>query len=132
MGGKSILLVEDNEINMEIETEILKSLGFFVTPAADGREAVEKLSASSPGDYDLILMDIQMPVMDGWKATAAIRRLPDPALASIPIIAVSANSFESDVRKSMESGMDAHLPKPLNVPQLLETIERVSKGRLEE
>ena len=120
---KSILLVEDNEINLEIETEILQELGFAVDMAEDGSIAVEKLKQAGPGRYDLVLMDIQMPVMDGWQAARAIRALPDPALARIPIIALSANVFDSDIRRSEESGMDAHLPKPLDVPQLLEAIE---------
>ena len=117
------MLVEDNEINLEIETEILQELGFAVDMAEDGSIAVEKLKQAGPGRYDLVLMDVQMPVMDGWQAARAIRALPDPALARIPIIALSANVFDSDIRRSEESGMDAHLPKPLDVPQLLEAIE---------
>ena len=120
--GRTILLVEDNALNLEIETDILSELGFVIDSAENGHIAVEKLSASRPGDYLLVLMDIQMPVMDGREASMAIRRLPDSALSRIPIIALSANAFESDRRKSIESGMDAHLTKPLNVPLLLETI----------
>lgn len=120
-----ILLVEDNEINLEIETEILHGLGFETETATDGSIAVEKVRQSSPGDYDLILMDIQMPVMNGRQAARAIRRLENPELAHIPIIALSANAFESDKRKSIESGMDAHLTKPIDVPLLHETIIKV-------
>ena len=120
---RRILLVEDNEINLEIETEILGSLGFHLDTAADGRAALEKVRASAPGDYDLILMDIQMPVMDGWEATRAIRALDSPALAGIPIVALSANVFDSDIQKSLDAGMDAHLGKPVDVPLLLRTIE---------
>lgn len=129
---KSILLVEDNEINREIETEILQELGFAVDTAEDGSAGVEKLKQAGAGRYDLVLMDIQMPVMDGWQAARAIRALPDPALARIPIIALSANVFESDMRRSEESGMNAHLPKPLDVSQLLETIEALSGGQARE
>ena len=123
--GRRLLLVEDNEINLEIETEILRDLGFTVDTAADGQIAVEKVSASAPGAYDFVLMDIQMPTMDGWQAARAIRALPDPALAGPPIIALSANVFEGDVRTSIESGMDAHLTKPMDVPLLLKTVEEV-------
>lgn len=123
-----VLLVDDNEINLEIETELLKELGFLVETANDGNIAVEKVSASSPGEYSFILMDIQMPVMDGRKAAEAIRRLNDPVLSCIPIIALSANAFESDKRLSTESGMNAHLTKPIDVPVLLETISRIVPG----
>ncbi len=128
--GQRILLVEDNEINLEIETELLEEMGFVVEPAENGSIAVEKLQQSAPGTYDLVLMDIQMPVMDGWQAARAIRRMSDPVLARIPIIALSANVFESDMRKSKESGMDAHLPKPLDIMHLLETIKEVLRRRL--
>lgn len=121
---KKILLVEDNEINLEIETEILQELGFLIDTATDGSIAVEKIKNSKPGDYSLILMDIQMPVMDGREATKLIRRLDDPTLSQIPIIALSANAFESDKRLSIESGMNAHLTKPIDIPILLETIAK--------
>ena len=120
---RRILLVEDNELNMEIETELLGELGFHIEPAGNGKEALERVAASAPGEIDLVLMDIQMPVMDGWQASQAIRALPDPAMAGIPIIALSANVFESDIQRSMECGMNAHLKKPLDVPALLRTIE---------
>lgn len=126
----TILLVEDNEINLEIETELLQEMGFLIEPATDGSIAVEKMSHSFPGEFDLILMDIQMPVMDGWSAAVAIRKLDNPALARIPIIALSANVFEDDIRKSLESGIDAHLPKPMDLNLLLTTIERIRKKRL--
>ncbi len=122
---RRILLVEDNEINREIATELLQELDFIIDWAPDGSVAVEKMKNAKPGDYDVILMDIQMPVMNGWEATKAIRRLPDPALAQIPIIAISANVFESDMRKSAESGMNAHLAKPMNVAEVSETIEEL-------
>lgn len=122
---KKILLVEDNEINLEIETEILQELGFRIETATNGCIAVEKMKASSPGEYAFILMDIQMPVMNGWEAAAAIRRLENPVLSHIPIIALSANAFENDERMSMESGMDAHLTKPIDIPLLLDTAVKV-------
>lgn len=122
-----ILLVEDNAFNREIETEILKSLDFPVETAGNGREAVEKLQAAGPEHFGLILMDIQMPVMNGWEATKAIRALPDPALSRIPIVALSANVFESDVQKSLELGMNAHLAKSVDVPELLGTIEAITR-----
>lgn len=122
-----ILLVEDNMINLEIETEILQGLGFFIETAVNGSIAVEKLEHSKPGDFDVVLMDIQMPVMDGRQAAKAIRNLKNPLLASIPIIALSANAFESDKQLSIESGMDAHLTKPIDIPLLLETIGKVIK-----
>lgn len=123
--GRKILLVDDNEINLEIETELLTELGFLVETANNGKIAVEKVLASVPGEYSFVLMDIQMPVMDGRKATEAIRRHDDPVLSRIPIIALSANAFESDKRLSTESGMNAHLTKPIDVPILLETIARI-------
>lgn len=122
--SKKILLVEDNEINLEIETAILEELGLHIDTATDGSIAVEKMQHSKPGEYALILMDIQMPVMNGRQATKAIRKLKDKILSHIPIIALSADAFESDKRKSIESGMDAHLPKPIDIPVLLETIAR--------
>jgi CheY-like chemotaxis protein len=82
-----------------------------------------------PGEYDLILMDIQMPVMDGWQAAQAIRALANPALAAIPIVALSANVFQSDINKSLDSGMEAHLTKPIDIPALMKTIERILKRR---
>lgn len=123
-GSKRILLVDDNEINLEIEAEMLGDAGFLVETAGDGKVALEMITQSPPGKYDLILMDIQMPVMDGYQATREIRRISDPRLARIPIIAVSANAFEEDRRKAMECGMNAHLPKPLDMDQLVEVIRK--------
>lgn len=121
---KRILVVDDNEINREIENEVLKDAGYLVDTASDGSIAYEKIKQSKPGDYDLILMDIQMPVMDGYHATRAIRQMDDPILAGIPIIAVSANTFEEDKRKALESGMNAHLGKPLDTSQLYKLIRK--------
>lgn len=127
--NQRILLVDDNDINLQIETEILRGLGFLIETATNGSIAVDKVKNSSPGDYALVLMDIQMPVLDGRKAAAAIRRLPNPALANIPIIALSADAFENDIRMSIECGMDAHLTKPIDIPLLLETIAKTMQIR---
>ena len=128
-GKHKILLVEDNELNLEIETELIKEMGFIVDTAMDGSIAVDKVSHSKPGEYSLVLMDIQMPVMDGYQAAKAIRRLKDPILRAIPIIAVSSNAFEEDRRKSRESGMDGHMAKPVDYPKLLDMIEKTLRRR---
>jgi len=127
--GTKILLTDDNEINLEIETEILEDLGFVVDTADDGDVAVEKVKNSKAGEYALVLMDIQMPRMDGRKATELIRKLDEPQLADIPVIALSANAFDSDRKASMECGMDAHLAKPLDVNVLLRTVAKVLRSR---
>lgn len=125
---QTILLVEDNEINREIEAELLERMNFVVVPVEDGQAALHKIEQASPGEYDLVLMDLQMPVMDGWQTAAAIRKLPDPALAEIPIIALSASIFLKDYQKSEESGINAHLAKPMNLPVLMDTIEKLTKN----
>lgn len=122
--NQKILLVDDTEVNLIIETEILQELGFLIETATDGSIAVKKVKNSKPGEYALVLMDIQMPIMDGRQAAKEIRKLNDPILSRIPIIALSADAFESDKRISIESGMDAHLTKPIDVQQLLETIAK--------
>lgn len=122
-----ILLAEDNEINREIETELLERMGFIVVPVADGRQALDKVTHASPGDYDLLILDLQMPEMNGWQVSAAIRKLPDPTLAHIPIIALSANVGIRDRRQSLESGIDVHLAKPMDLNVLLETIEKITR-----
>lgn len=123
--NQKVLLVEDNEVNLEIETELLVGVGLNIETAKDGDIAVDRIAQSVPGEYGLILMDIQMPTMNGWQAATAIRKLTDPVLSRIPIIALSANAFESDKRASFECGMNAHLTKPIDIPLLLETIARV-------
>ncbi|MCI9136096.1 MAG: response regulator [Lachnospiraceae bacterium] len=127
--NKKILLVDDNMANLEIESEILQGMGFLIETAINGAAAVEKMEQSAPGEYDLILMDIQMPVMNGWEATKAIRKLENPMLSSVPIIALSADAFESDKQMSIESGMDAHLTKPIDIPLILETIAKILQAR---
>ena len=124
-GGTKLLLVEDNEMNREIAMDILGDAGFSVDVAEDGTIAVEKMSAAKPGQYDAILMDIQMPIMDGYEATRQIRKLPDADVASIPIIAMTANAFEEDKKLAFEAGMNAHVAKPINIPVLMETLEQL-------
>lgn len=123
--GKKILLVDDNEINVDIEAEILEDLGFDVDIATNGKEALDKVTASVDAPYDVVLMDIQMPIMDGREAAKAIRALENGKLASVPIIAVSANAFESDKLESMACGMNAHLSKPIDEAVLLDAISKV-------
>lgn len=124
--GKKILIVEDNELNREIETKIFKAWGFVTDTANDGSIALEKVRNSQPGDYDIILMDIQMPVMGGWQSAKEIRKLDDKRLANIPIIGLSANVFESDAQTSAECGMNAYMKKPIDVPLLLKTIDELT------
>ena len=118
-----ILLAEDNDLNWEIEMELLQRMGFTIDPVENGKEALDKVTYAVPGFYDLVLMDLQMPVMDGWTAARAIRALPDLELSRIPIVALSANVLESDQRRSKESGINAHLLKPMDLALLLQTIE---------
>ena len=127
--GRRILVVEDNALNMTITQTILSKNGLLVEPAVNGQEAVDQFAAHGPGYYDLILMDIRMPVMDGLTATREIRRLARPDARTVPIVAMSANAFEEDVKKSLESGMNGHLAKPINVAELLRTLREMIFGR---
>ena len=122
--GKCILLVEDNELNSEITVEILNGYGCQVDTAEDGAEAVEKIKNSKPGNYDLVLMDVQMPVMNGYEATKQIRALNDPVLAGITIIAMTANAFDEDRRKALECGMDGFLTKPIVIEELMDILQK--------
>lgn len=124
---RRVLLVEDNDFNMEIETELLQDAGFVVDTAVNGRIAVDKVKNSRIGDYEAVLMDIQMPVMDGYQAAKAIRSLEDIEISSIPIIALSANAFDEDKKKSAESGMNAHIAKPFDIRQLTKLIEELCR-----
>ncbi|MBQ3323127.1 MAG: response regulator [Firmicutes bacterium] len=120
--GKKILLAEDNEMNQMIAVEILKSAGFTIDIASNGTEAVEKMEKSSAGTYDVILMDIQMPIMDGYEAAKRIRAMEDREKAEIPIIAVTANAFEEDRKIALEAGMNGHLAKPYDIDAIMQTL----------
>ena len=122
---KKLLLVEDNELNREIAVAILSKYGFVIDTAENGQEALNKVAASKPGDIDLVLMDVQMPVMDGLEATRRIRRLNNPQQASIPILAMTANAFNEDRDIALEAGMDGFLSKPIDVEELIHTLQRV-------
>ena len=122
---KHLLLVEDNELNREIAVEILSEYGFRIDTAENGAEAVEKITAARIGEYDLILMDIQMPIMDGYEATRTIRALKEPALAGIPILAMTANAFDEDRKAALESGMNGFLSKPIQIDELVQTLQNV-------
>ena len=120
--GKRILLVEDNELNREIAGEILQMTGTKVETAENGKVAVEKVEASPKGSYDLIFMDIQMPVMNGYEATAAIRSLPG-AKGKLPIVAMTANAFAEDVQLAKNTGMNGHIAKPLDMNKLNDVLK---------
>ena len=123
--GKHILLVEDNELNREIAQEILREYGFLVDSAENGAVAVEKVSTAAPGSYDLVLMDVQMPIMDGYTATRQIRALDDPARAKLPILAMTANAFDEDRRNALESGMNGFLSKPIVISDLVQELHKI-------
>ena len=123
--GKHILLVEDNALNREIAQEILREYGFLVDTAENGAVAVEKVSTAAPGSYDLVLMDVQMPIMDGYTATRKIRALDDPARAKLPILAMTANAFDEDRRNALESGMNGFLSKPIVIDDLVQELRKI-------
>ena len=122
--GRCILLVEDNELNREIAVELLNEYGFLIDSAENGAEAVEKVKNSTSGKYDLVLMDVQMPVMNGYEATKQIRALDDPALAGITILAMTANAFDEDRKKALKCGMDGFLSKPIVIEELISTLQK--------
>ena len=126
--GKRVLLVEDNDLNREIAKAILTDEGFVVDEAHNGQIAVEIISQSAPKTYEVVLMDIQMPVMDGYEATRQIRNLSDKMKANVPIVAMTANAFEEEKRKAMASGMNGHIAKPIEVAVLFETIKQIIKS----
>ena len=124
LAGKRILLAEDNELNREIAEEIISQTGVSVESVEDGRQALERFAQMPENYYDLIFMDIQMPVMNGYEATAAIRRLPRADAAGIPIIAMTANAFAEDMRQSKNAGMNEHLAKPLDIERLMQCLKK--------
>lgn len=126
--GKRILLVEDNEINQEIAQEILTETGFEIEIADNGKIACDKVMNSQPGYYDVILMDVQMPVMDGYEAARTIRAFDNPLLASIPILAMTANAFEEDKKAAFDAGMNGHLAKPIEIPKLMDALAEILYG----
>ena len=125
--GKRILLAEDNDLNAEIAIELLAEEKIVVDRAKDGAECLDKLEKAVPGYYDMILMDIQMPVMDGYDAAARIRRMKDEKKASIPIIAMTANAFAEDRQKAISMGMNDHVAKPIDMNVLLPVIAKYIK-----
>lgn len=120
-----ILLTEDNELNQEIAVAILEGAGFTTDVAENGQVAVEMLSRSQPGFYQIVLMDVQMPVMNGYEATRAIRRLENRKLAAIPILAMTANAFEEDKQEALRSGMNGHIAKPINIELLMKELDQI-------
>ena len=116
-------------MNREIAQEILGEYGFRISTVENGAQAVERIADSCPGDYDLVLMDIQMPIMDGCEATKCIRELKDPGLNSIPIVAMTANAFDEDRKNALECGMDGFLSKPIKIEEVLQELHRVFTAR---
>ena len=129
LAGKHIMVVEDNEINRMIVVSILEDQECELTEARDGQEALASFEGSRQDYYDLILMDIQMPVMNGYEATRSIRSLDRPDAKSVPIIAMTANAFREDIEKALDAGMDDVATKPLDISLLLKKIEQIGNGR---
>ena len=127
--GRRILLAEDNDLNAEITTEILKDVDLVVERAEDGQKCVDMIEKAPAGYYDLVLMDIQMPRMNGNEATRIIRQMPDKEKANITILAMTANAFEEDKREALEAGMNAHLSKPIEVEKFIKTLKRSLNSR---
>ncbi len=125
--GRRLLLVEDNELNREIALEILSEAGFIMESAENGQIAYDMVANSEPGYYDMVLMDIQMPVMNGYEATEKIRSLPNPALAHIPVIAMTANAFEEDKQQTVKVGMDGYLAKPIDIEKMFKLLRGMIK-----
>jgi CheY-like chemotaxis protein len=128
--GLHILVAEDNDINWEILSMLLSMHGIEAAHAENGQVAVDMLASSQPGTYDLVFMDVQMPVMNGIEATRVIRALPDARIATIPIIAATADAFSEDVAVCMKAGMNGHIAKPIDIKLVLKEIRRVKEGKL--
>ena len=128
LAGKKILLVDDIDVNREIATAILEMSGFEVETAVNGADAVLKLKNKGYGYFDVVLMDVQMPVMSGYEATAAIRQFEDKKLAAIPILAMTANAFDEDRKAAFNAGMNGHIAKPIDVPKLMEELKKVLRN----
>ena len=121
---KVLIADDDDEIRDLLEFDVSRS-GYAVDCAKDGQEALDKVAASEPGDYDAVLMDIQMPVMNGYESAQAIRNLSDPKLANIPIIAMTANAFSEDIQAAKDAGMNDHISKPIDVSKMMETLKKI-------
>jgi CheY-like chemotaxis protein len=121
--GMKVMLVEDNELNMEIAREILTEEGLVITEAENGKVAVDKFTESPEGTFDAVLMDVMMPVMDGYEATRTIRASGHPQAKTVPIIAMTANAYKEDVEMAKQSGMNDHVPKPIDIELLLHVLE---------
>lgn len=126
--GFKVLLVDDVEVNREIAVMLLEDKGFQVDVAVNGKDAFEKIAKSAPGDYNVILMDVQMPVMDGYEASRKIRELDDPYLSNIPIVALTANAFEEDRKRALEAGMNGHIAKPIDPDAMIKTLYDIIKA----
>ena len=124
MCGHNILVAEDNDLNWEILEELLSDAGMELEWAENGKICVEKLQSSEPGTYDAILMDVRMPIMNGYEATREIRALNHPDAQNIPIIAMTADAFSEDIQKCLESGKNAHTAKPINLDEVLSLLKR--------
>ena len=127
LNGMRVLLAEDNELNMEIAQFFLENAGAVVTPVWNGQEALETFQESDDDTYDAILMDIMMPVLDGYQATQAIRSLPRPDAKKIPILAMTANAFAEDRKRAMQVGMNEHMAKPIQAEVLVDTLMKYKK-----
>lgn len=128
LAGRRVLLAEDNELNWEVARELLGALGLELTWAENGREAVDAFASSEPGTFDAVLMDIRMPEMDGYQVTRAIRALPRPDAATVPVIAMTADAFSEDIERARDAGMDAHVAKPIDLRELVRTLARCLAG----
>lgn len=131
LSGKSVLLVEDNELNLEIAKMLLEDEKMVVTTAENGKEAVDIVSQSVPGRFDFIFMDIMMPVMDGLEAARQIRTLNRKDTKEIPIIAMTANAFQDDIRDCIDAGMNAHIANPIDSKKIEDTLLLVLKQKMQ-